>query len=130
MQWQINEEDTDDFEQERAIQAWIKSEGPIEFDFKHITSKGTARNTLVKASFSLDQKMSDDTGSGTFADRIVGSDGRDLVIGDDFREEPDEVANFKTDIEWLLACVKSEVARVWATANYSRWFSQNTKQES
>lgn len=79
----LSQEDIDDFEQESLIKEWLeKSKKSAGFDFKHITSKGTARNTLVRASVSLDQKISED-GPGTFADLIAGSDGRDLFERED-----------------------------------------------
>ena len=83
MKW-LCDKDQEDFEQEKLIHEWIISQqqSDIEFDFKHINSKGNARNTLVRASFSLDQKISEDT-KGTFADLIAGCDGRDLFSGAD-----------------------------------------------
>jgi len=108
MKWDINDEDQADFEQEKKIQEWLAQQGGIEqFDFKHITRKGTPRNTLIKASISLDQQISED-GPGTFADLIGGFDGRDLFNGDDFGKDElsldDWLAffNFKQeDLEWL-----------------------------
>jgi len=81
--WDTNEEDKEDYEQERRIQEWLKQQGnSAEFGYEYINRKGNARNTLIKASVRLDQKIGED-GTGTFADLIVGSDGRDLVGGDE-----------------------------------------------
>lgn len=80
--WETNEEDQEDFAQEQLIQEWLRKEGAdVEFEFKHISRKGTARNTIDKRSIRLDAKVSDENGSRTYADIIAGSDGRDLECG-------------------------------------------------
>jgi hypothetical protein len=89
----ISAQDEEDCAQEKLIQEWLKREGiASEFGLKHINSKGTARNTLVRAQVRLDQKIKDD-GSNTFADLIAGCDGRDLVCRggvDESEIEPEE----------------------------------------
>lgn len=107
------EQDADDFEQELSIQKWLESQDEApEFDFKHISSKGTARNTLVRASFSLDQKITEDS-SGTFADLIAGSDGRDLFSGneptlEDILDAHFVFLGFDEELsEWLIKKLKS-----------------------
>lgn len=125
-QWgAINEEDEEDFEQEKLIKEWLEREGRDgEIELKHISRKGTARNTLVKASISLDEKMSDDDSKGTFADLIAGCDGRDLDDG-----EPDDP--FEREIEELEWCVwavinlaKSQETKLWARELYQQWCEQ------
>jgi len=79
--YELCDEDKEDFKQEKLIQEWLEREGSAgAIEFKHISSKGTARNTLVKASIRLDEKIFDD-GAGTYADLVVGSDGRDFDCG-------------------------------------------------
>jgi hypothetical protein len=114
------EQDEEDFGQEKLIQDWIKSQGnAVEFEFQHINRKGNARNTLVKAQVRLDQQISED-GSGTFADLIAGSDGRDLYCGGDVDEsqpEPHEkihgylsALNFNQgEITWLIKTLKLSI---------------------
>lgn len=76
--FELCDEDKEDFEQEKLIEEWLEREGRAgAIDFKHITRKGTARNTLDTRSIRLDQKTFDD-GTGTLADVVAGSDGRDL----------------------------------------------------
>lgn len=81
----VSDQDQEDYEQERAIQEWLRKSSPErlgEFESKHITRKGTARNTLVRANFSLDQEIRrDEPGGGTYADLIAGFDGRSLEDG-------------------------------------------------
>lgn len=80
--YEANEQDVEDFEQEQLIREWLEREGGAgEFEFKHISSKGTARNTIDKRSIRLDAKVSDEEGSRTYADLIAGCDGRDLECG-------------------------------------------------
>lgn len=72
-------EDFEDFEQEKTIREWLEQQGITDgFDFKYTSSKGTTRNTLVRASVRLEQKIGFEERSGTYADIIAGSDGRDL----------------------------------------------------
>lgn len=95
------EQDEEDFEQEKLIKDWIGQRRDVEFEFQHINRKGNARNTLIRASISLDQKIGEDS-SGTFADLIAGSDGRDLECG----PEPDEVErDFKKEISGYLSVI-------------------------
>lgn len=82
--YEANDQDHEDFEQERQIKEWLNREGNDRaIDFQYITSKGTARNTILKSSIRLDQKIGED-GSGTFADIIAGCDGRDFIERGDF----------------------------------------------
>ena len=102
MKWATNEQDDEDFEQERLIEQWLEREGKSgSIDLKHITSKGTVRNTLVKASISLDQEITQD-GGGTFADLIAGLDGRDLEIGS---LECDPEGDAREQIFWYLSAL-------------------------
>lgn len=119
--WGANEEDIRDFEQEKIIQDWLNSEGRTgEIEFQHITSKGNVRNTLLKASFSLDQEISSEDGGRTFADLIAGSDGRDLEcggVGDELERDPEEqISGYlsalgfnKGDIKWLIKIFKLSI---------------------
>ncbi len=113
-------QDQEDFEQEKLIKEWLKHEGnDSEFGYQHINRKGNARNTLVRASISLDQKITED-GQGTFADLIAGCDGRDLVCRDDTDESPAEAIEViygylsalgfnKGEIEWLTRTLKLSI---------------------
>lgn len=80
------DQDREDFEQEKRINEWLNRDHPgrtDSVDCKHINRKGNARNTLVRANFSLDQQIvKHDARSGTYADLVAGSDGRDLENGD------------------------------------------------
>lgn len=109
----ICDEDIEDYEQELRIKEWLNREGIDGFELKHITRNGTARNTRVRASISLDQKISEDS-TGTFADLIAGSDGRDYFFGEECDEgsKPDkrellkgylsEIGFLKGEIKWLM----------------------------
>lgn len=117
-----NEQDLQDFEQEIEIKRWLECEGRTDkIDLKYISCKGTARNTLLRGAFSLDQKIGEDS-SGTFADIIVGSDGRDLFGGDrdiDFRREAEQKIRWylsalkfnEGEIKWLLTILLSSTAK-------------------
>lgn len=119
--WGAGEEDLEDYEQERVIQEWLKREGRVgEIELKHITGKGNVRNTLLKASFSLDQRISTEDGSRTFADLIAGSDGRDLECGgvvDEFERDPEEqISGYlfalgfnQGDVKWLIKIFKLSI---------------------
>ncbi len=111
-------EDHEDFEQEKLIQEWLKREGRSgQLEYHHINSKGNARNTLVKASISLDQKVGDEIDGARFGDLIAGSDGRDLECGSDPPEterEAEEVIHGylfalgfnQGELEWLIKMLK------------------------
>ncbi len=110
----VNEEDGQDFEQEKQILLWAEAAGIGEqFNFQHISRKGTARNTLIKAQIRLDQKITYDS-SGTFANFVSGSDGRDLYSGGD-HFEPGEMIDaylyflgFDEEFtQWLIKMSKS-----------------------
>ena len=122
--WGANEQDLEDFEQEKLIQDWLRENGgDTEFEFKHISSKGTPRNTLIKASFSLDQEIKTDS-SGTFADLIIGSDGRDLECGpvvDDFDERLSEAEAMITGV---ISLARSAAARLWAEKVFRQWLKE------
>lgn len=118
----VSAEDHEDCAQEKLIQEWLRREGSaVDFDFKHITSKGTARNTLVKAQVRLDAQIQDDS-AGTFADLIAGSDGRDLYSGGDDDETSFTATekiygylsalNFNEgEIKWLVKKLKSSMTK-------------------
>lgn len=121
MKWDKCEQDIEDFEQEKQIQEWLSQNGNGEFEFKHITSKGTARNTLIKAAFSLDQEISVN-GSSTFSDLIAGSDGRDLECGPITDElEPDareKISGYlfalgfnQGDVKWIIKTLQLSTQR-------------------
>lgn len=116
----ISNEDTEDFEQEKKIQEWLSSianeSRKIEFDFKHITSKGTARNTRVRASISLDQKISEDS-EGTFADIIAGCDGRDTIDRIYTPEILEETDPEKAALEIYSAMGFNEEESIWLARN-------------
>lgn len=85
-----NGQDQEDFEQEKLIQKWLEREGKSgSIEFKHISRKGTARNTVDQRSVRLDAQVSDERDARTYADVIAGNDGRDLECGLD-AVEPDE----------------------------------------
>jgi hypothetical protein len=126
MKW-IQEQDEEDFEQEKKIKEWL-GDSNEQFDFKHISSNGTARNTLVKASISLDQKIQEDS-SGTFADIIMGSDGRTLYGGHDI--DPNEIIDgylyclgfSEGDSEWIVKMLK-----LWGEKN--SWLLEKSQKNS
>lgn len=111
-----SEQDEEDFEQEQRIKEWIASQNGGEFGYQYINSKGNARNSGIKASVSLDQKITPD-GTGTFADIIAGHDGRDLECGvgaDEDEIDPGEKIEVyllalkfaKEEIPWLIIILK------------------------
>lgn len=75
----ISPEDLKDFEQEKRIKEWLSSQSHEDrgIVLPYTSSKGTARNSRVRAAFSLDQKVCNDSET-TFANFVAGSDGRDL----------------------------------------------------
>jgi hypothetical protein len=119
--WDTNDEDVEDFEQEKLIAEWLKREGMSgAVDLQHINRKGHARNTLIKASISLDQQVGDESGSATFADLIAGSDGRDLEVGGDDcdpeLEAQEQVSRYllilgfnQGELEWLTKMLKLSI---------------------
>lgn len=118
--WGICEQDKEDFDQEKIIQEWLKREGRTEqLEYKHISSKGTPRNTLDTRSIRLDQKVSDGESSRTYADIIAGSDGRNLECGldCDTSDPGPETAADRLEIEFNLffdAIRASERTKTWA----------------
>lgn len=114
-----NEQDLDDFAQEQLIKDWLEREGRVaEFEFKHISRHGTARNTLVKAEVRLDAQAFDDSAR-TFADLIAGCDGRDLLGGRDADEidpEPKAPADLLDEnIDLFFDAIgASEGTKAWA----------------
>jgi len=90
-------------------------------ELQHINSKGRARNTLVKASISLDQQVGQDSDSCRYGDLIKGSDGRDLELGS---LEPDPEVEAREiihgylfalgfnqgDVTWLETILKLSIA--------------------
>jgi hypothetical protein len=119
LKW-LCEQDQEDFEQEQKIKEWIAKvdkEATVKFDYKHINSKGNIRNTLVRASSSLDQEIQTDA-KGTFADLVAGCDGRDLYCGREpsVSEILDAYLYFlglsEEDSEWVIKTLK-----LWANQN-------------
>jgi len=111
------EQDVEDFEQEKLIQEWLDQTGAGEIEFKYISRKGTARNTLDKRSVRLDAQVSDEAGSRAFADIIAGSDGRDLECGGVVDESEPKTAAEKLDENiyfFFDAIGVSEETKVWA----------------
>lgn len=119
----VNDEDYEDFEQEKKIKEWLSNSSSenagSSFDFKHLTRNGTARNTLIRAAFSLDQNITDDS-TGTLADFVTGSDGRDLYDGDatssiEFIDAHFNGLGITGELKtWVIKTLKS-----WATTNTS-----------
>lgn len=127
----ICEQDEEDHEQDKAIKNWLENNPQgrdVDFDYKFITRKGTARNTLVRASFSLDREISEH-GTGTLADFVKGSDGRDLYSGDSV--SPDVAIDaylyflgFEEELtEWIVKMLK-------LSANQSNWLSEKYQTDS
>jgi hypothetical protein len=94
----LSQEDEEDYEQEKAIQDWLKTQQRAndKFNYQYINSKGNARNSRVRASFSLDQKIKEGE-TGALADFVAGSDGRDLYNG--------EAADAGEYLDAYLACL-------------------------
>ncbi len=126
-------DDTEDFEQEMRIREWLKCEGMHdEFEFQHITRKGTARDTRIGAHggfVRLDQKIGDDESS-TFADIIAGCDGRDLERGEQLDEPPidpyDQISGYllaigvkQKEIPCLQKILKSSIRQsMWRSEKF------------
>lgn len=100
--WGPSEQDQEDFEQEKRIEEWLKSEGSaVEFGYQYRNSKGNARNSGVRAQVRLDQKIGEDR-SRTYADIIAGCDGRDL---EGRGELVDLEAEARETIFWYLSSI-------------------------
>jgi hypothetical protein len=118
--YEICEQDLEDYEQEKLIQEWLKREGRTdEFESKYISRKGTARNTIDKRSIRLDAQISDEHGSGTYADIIAGSDGRDLECrgdGDEVDRGPAPAAErLESELDLFLDAIGvTEGVKAWA----------------
>lgn len=98
MKYGISEQDEEDYEQEKLIKEWADKNDIRGLEYEYINSKGGARNSLVRASFSLDQEIGED-GGGTFADIIAGCDGRDLECREEF---DDTTRDLDQEISWYL----------------------------
>ncbi len=123
----VCDEDIEDFEQEKLIQEWLRSTGNAgRIELKHTTSKGTARNTLIKAAISLDEKMSDNDDSGTYADLIAGSDGRDLEYGEPDDSFEREIEELQWTIQAIICLASTKSAQAWAEIIYKQWCEQQT----
>ena len=110
-------QDEEDFEQEKQIEAWLAREGRSgELEFQHFNRKGNARNTLVRAQVRLDAQISEDE-TGTFADLIAGSDGRDLEL----RTDLGRVAELA---DAVIALVKDDSAREEVRRIYFNWMME------
>jgi hypothetical protein len=119
------DQDKEDAEQERKILEWAKS-ADKQITLTHINQSGTISSSLCRGSFSLDEATSTEERSGTYADIIAGSDGRELYDddpdrgyeqildrADDLIRETLRALSFKEmEIEWLnkmwCSLVKSE----------------------
>ena len=105
------EQDIEDYEQELEIQKWLAStgnQGGIEL--KHINSKGRPSNTLVTASFSLDETLREDS-TGTFADIIAGHSDGSSCLGDAYGEDR-EAPSRTLDVHLMLMGF-SKKERLW-----------------
>jgi len=118
VKWDLCDQDKEDYEQELRIQQWLDQTGnQNRIDLKHINREGNARNTLVRASFSLDQEIKEDS-TGTFADFIAGdpTGGSSLggSLGHDSRDAAAALDAYlaclgfnEEDTEWLIEKLKS-----------------------
>jgi hypothetical protein len=114
-----SEQDQEDFEQEKLIKQWLSKSGAGEFEYKHISRKGTARNTIDQRSIRLDAQVQDEPGSRTYADVIAGSDGRDLecrLDASEVDERPKTAADCLDENMDLFfdAIGASEETKIWA----------------
>jgi hypothetical protein len=127
--WQTNDQDQEDFEQEKLIERWLERAGKSgSVELVHISSKGTARNTLIKASVSLDQRISETgEGTGTFADVIAGSDGRDLDFGE---SDHDPEVEAREQIFWNLSALGFEEGEVLCLVKILKLSIQETSSPS
>lgn len=119
-------QDEEDFEQEKAIKDWLEREGRADdFGYQHINRKGTARNTLVRAQVRLDAQIQTDE-TGTFADRIAGSDGRDLECAGGAGSTDDADAN--TAPFYLAKQVDAFLDGIGADERTREWVKKSLKQ--
>lgn len=118
MKFFLNNEDNEDYEQELAIKQWLEQNGNPGFDFTSINRKGNARHIGDVGCFSLDQKISEENGGGTYADLVAGSDGRDLECGEDLGED-DNGMSAECCLEILLKSIgANKEALRWAMGLY------------
>jgi len=96
-------QDLEDYEQEIEIKKWLEREGISGFEFSTINRNGNPRHIGDVGAFSLDEKIGDSEESGTYADIIAGSYGRDQEHGENLRDEGLEALNIGSSIESLLA---------------------------
>lgn len=127
MKW-ICEQDEEDYEQDKAIKDWIENNPQgrdVDFEYKFINSKGNTRNTLIRAALSLDQQIQTNS-TGTFADLIKGSDGRDLYCeespgADAFIDAYLNALGLKEGLkEWVIKILKLSVLE-------SNWLSKKSQ---
>lgn len=108
----VSEQDVEDHEQEKLINDWLKKAGSTErVESAYTNSQGNLRGSFNKPHVSLDQKVFEEDGF-TYADIIAGSDGRDLVDGEeefnpeDFytvaRETLTALGLKKGETQWLI----------------------------
>lgn len=122
MNFYLNNEDLEDYEQEKRIQEWLKKNNlESEFEFSSINSKGNAKHVGDIGSFSLDQQISDESGSSSFAEIIEGENNIS-IIQDIEEEEEKDFFEISTEccLEILLTSlgIKRET-RKWATQLYT-----------
>ncbi len=111
----LSAQDQEDFEQEMHIKAWLEREGrAADFGYEHINRKGNARNTLVRAHVHLDAKVQED-GSGTFADLVAGSDGRDLECAGGDRPA-DELSDAPANLDELFCAYAAPIIKLVGNA--------------
>lgn len=112
-----NREDNEDYEQELAIREWLRRNGSPRFDFTSINSKGNSRHIGDMGSFSLDEKIANDDGCGTYADIIAGSDGRDMESGEACNEDDNDSLGASLEMLLISIGVKGGVLK-WAKVHY------------
>lgn len=117
MSYFLNQQDIEDYEQEEEIQKWLREnnlEG--EFEFTSTNSKGNAKHT-GDFGISLDQQISDESESSTFAEIIEGES--NISIIQEIEEEEGIEISTECCLEMLLTSlgIKKET-RIWATKTY------------
>lgn len=119
----VNEQDSEDYEQELAIQEWMRRQGisTDEMDFASINGKGNMKHVGDIGAFSLNQSIGDE-GGGTFADIIPSDEMDEIEELFEPEEEEIEVNAISLSLETLLSPLNlKKDAQEWATETYKRF---------
>ena len=110
MNWsQLTEQDTEDHHQELLIKNWLSQHGAAEFHFTNTTKGGRPKASFVKASISLDQKITKDSDT-TFSEFIAFQPQEDRPSNEEIFQQMDSYLSClgfnERDSTWLIKILK------------------------